>query len=115
VVEHTARLGCAARVNGSFAHVDVLDDALFIDYKGRAVSEPFLLIQNPVVLGDGSHEVAQKRKLDPNLLSEDFVRGRTVNADAQDLRTALLEFGDISLICLQLRGSTPSEGEHVKR
>jgi len=90
VLEQTARLDCAAWVNCSFAHIDVLDDALFIDDKGRAVSEPSLLVQNPVILGDGSLEVAQKRELDSNLVGEDFVGGGTVNANTQDLRVALL-------------------------
>ena len=89
VLEQTARLGCPTRINRSLAHVDVLDDAFFIDDKRRAVRETFVLVQNPVFLGDGSLKVAQKRELDSNLVGERFVCGGTVNADAEHLCTAL--------------------------
>ena len=48
------------------------------------------------------------------MLCEDFVGGRTVDADSEDLSTRLLKFGDISLIRLKFGRSTPGEGEDIE-
>jgi hypothetical protein len=92
----------------------VADDALFVNNEGRAASNEPLLVEDTVSLHHLALEVAQKRESHPNIFLEPLIGRVAVNTDAQDLRVALLEIGDISLIRLQLLSSTTREGEHVK-
>jgi len=103
-----------ARVNCRVSYFDMLDGAVLVDDEGGAVRKALLFVQDPVFFGNRPLEVAQEREVELFLLRESGIRCRAVNADAQDLRVGLLEFGDISLIRLQLLRSTPGEGQNVK-
>lgn len=78
----------------------MLNDSLLVDHKGGSVGHWKLGIQNAVVRRDFASEIAQQRKVNPDLFGEGSVGGRTVNADAQNLCAVGFEFGDISLIRL---------------
>jgi hypothetical protein len=99
----------AAGVDGVPAYVDVLDDAFLVNHERRAVGELLLLIEDTVLFGDRSLEVAQERKVDAFLLGKGRVGGKTIYTNAQHLRAGLLELGDISLICLEFLGSAAGE------
>ena len=47
-------------------------------------------------------------------MGEDFVCRRTVDADPKHLGVAVFEFGDISLIRLELSGSTSGESQNIE-
>ncbi len=90
------------------------DDPLFIYGESGARAVSSLFIKDAVVFHHLTLEIAQQREGDPDVFLEATVSRVAVNADAQDLRVRLLEFGDISLIRLQLLRSTAGEGEHVE-
>lgn len=100
MLQHVASSAGATGVNGVFIHVDMLDDSLLVDHEGGSVGHWKLGIQNAVVRRDFSSEIAQQRKVNADLFGEGSVGGRTVNADAENLRAIGFEFGDISLIRL---------------
>ena len=114
VLQHIASGARAARINGVL-DVDVLNDSLPVNHKSGAIRDTFFLVIYPVILGNVSLEIAQEWKLDSDLFGESFVGGRTVYAHSQDLRAIRFEFGDISLIRLELFGSTTGESENIKR
>ena len=105
----------AARVNGGRIFVDVPDDAFLVHHKCGAVGEPVLTVQDPVFLGDISLKIAEEGISDAQLLGVFLVGETTVDADAENLGVGLLEFGDISLIRLELLRSTPRERQNVER
>ena len=100
VLEQTARRMRAGRVDGCRILLDVLDDPFLIHHKRCAVGETVFLVQDAVFQGDFALEIAEQRKVHANLFREGLVGWGTVDADAEDLRVGLLEFGDISLIRL---------------
>ena len=104
----------AAWVNGGLILVDVPDDAFLIHHERGAVGESALFVEDSVLLGDGSFEVAKERVSDLKLLGILLVGKPAVNADAENLSVGLFEFGDISLIRLKLLRSPAREGEYVK-
>ncbi len=114
MLEQTASLKSAAWIDGGAILFDVLDDALLIDHKGRAIGESALLVEDAVILRYLSLKIAQQRKIQPFLLGKRRVGKLAVHTDAQDLSAGFLEFGDISLIRLQLLGSPSSEGQDIK-
>lgn len=103
-----------ARIDCGPADFDVADDAALVHYECGAVGKALLLVQDPVLLGNRPHEIAEERELNALLFGEGGVGSRTVYADSENLRVGLCEFGDISLICLQLLRSPPREGQDVK-
>jgi len=115
VFEQTTRRAGAAGINRILARLDVLDHAVLVNHERGTVGETMFLIQNAVGLRNGSLKVAQKGEIDVFLLGKGAVGGRAVDADAQNLGSILLEFGDISLIRLQLLRSTTGEGEYIER
>ena len=104
----------AARVNGGRILVDVPDDAFLVHHERGAIGEAALFVEDSVLLGDGSFEVAKERVSDLKLLGILFVGKPAVNADAENLSVGLLEFGDISLIRLELLRSPAREGQNIK-
>ena len=104
----------AARIDGRIPNFYMLDNPVLIDHKCRPVGKTLLFIQDAVLFGNRTLEVTEEGEPEPLLLRKRSVRRRAVNADAQDLCVALLEFGDISLIRLQLLRSPPSESQNVK-
>jgi hypothetical protein len=110
----------AAGIDGAIALLHVLDDALLIHDDGspRGPLEIFafyiVLLEDAVGDEDFAVHVAQQREGDANLLGESGVGGGTVYADSENFCIAGVELGLISLIGLQLFGSTTGEGQHVK-
>ena len=90
------------------------NDALLVDHEGHAVREQAGEIQDAIGFGSGLFRVAQQRERRAQLLRELAIGFGRVDADSQDLRFSRVELGDISLIRLQLRGSTGSVGLDVK-
>ena len=115
VLQHVACGARAGWVNGVFILIDVPDDAFSIDHKRSAVGGRELGVQYPVVRRDLAREIAQQRKFDSDLFGKGFVGGGTIHANAQNLRAVFLEFGDISLIRLELLGSTTGESQNIER
>ena len=115
VLEQTAHRVRARRIDGRRVLFDVLDDTFFIHHERRAVGETVLLVQDAVFHGNFALEIAQQREVHADLFREGLIGGGTVHADAEDLRVGLLEFGDISLIRLQLLRSTAGERQNVER
>ena len=115
VLQQTARGVRAAGVEGFLIFLDVLDNAFLVHHKGDAIGEAVSVVQDPVVFRYDPLEIAQERESESLLFRKNFVGRGAVHADAQHLGVRLLEFGDISLIRLQLLRSTTGEGEDVKR
>ena len=105
---------CASRVNRRFTLLDVPDDALFIDRKRSACAVTAFLVEDAVISNHLAFEIAQQRKRHLNVFGETFVGCVAVRTDSQNLRAALLKFGNIRLIRLQFLRSAAGEGENVK-
>ena len=104
--QYIARLGSGRRIDRYVSFVDVLNDPVLIDYKRSTIPKALRLIENAVVPYHSSFEIAQQGKRDADVLRETFVGGNTIYTDAKNLRFHSFEFGDISLIRLQLFRST---------
>ncbi len=115
VLDQTASLMGAVGVESDLTLFHVADDAFLVDHKRGSVREPVFLVENTVGLRDRPLKVTEEGKIDAFLFRESIVGRRTVHADPQYLRPSLLEFGDISLIRLQLLRSTPGKGQNVER
>jgi hypothetical protein len=90
------------------------DDAVFVDDESCSAANEPLLVEDAVGFDHLPLDVAEQGKGHAYVFLEAVIGGVAVNADADDLRVALLEVGDISLIRLQFLRSTACEGEHVK-
>ena len=101
-------------VAAQFTLTNVLDHAFFVDHKGRALGEPDDGYQDAVLQRNGLPLVTQDGERDAERFGESLVPGRAVNADSDHLRFGLLEPGDISLIRLELSGSTRCERPDVE-
>ena len=112
--EHVARFVGARRINCRVAFLDVSDDPLFVYHERRAIAVALLFIKRAVIFHHGAFEVAQEREGEADVLREAFVGRNTVHTNAENLRVGSFEFGDISLIRLQLLRSTTPEGENIK-
>src|ERR1700674_4430497 len=97
-------------IDGDVPFVDVLNDPVFVDHKGRTIAIAAVFIEDAIVLDHCAFEIAEQRKGDAVLLAEFSVRGNTVHTDAENLRVGSFEFGDISLIRLHFLRSTTGEG-----
>ena len=115
MLQQTAGGVRAAGVNGCGVFLDVLNHAFLVHDEGGAIGKPVLFIENTVLGGHGPFEIAEDGKGDADLFGEFPVGGLTVNADAQNLGIGFFEFGDISLIRLELLRSASREGQDVKR
>jgi hypothetical protein len=90
------------------------DDPVFVyDESGTAANEP-LLVEDAVSLDHLSLDIAEQWECHPYVFLEAVVSRVAVNADADDLCVRFFEFGNISLIRLQLFRSTAGEGEHIE-
>jgi hypothetical protein len=89
-------------------------DPVLIDAERGSCAISTLFIKDPIVFNHFPLEIAEQRECHSYVFLEAFVGRIAVNADPQDLRVCLLEFGDIRLIRLQLLRSTAGEGEHVE-
>ena len=113
--QDVACIVCGRRVDRHFPFIDVLNNSLGIDHKRGPIAEALIFIENPVILYHRSFEIAEERERDADVLREPFISGNAIHADAENLSIGSFEFGDISLICLQLFRSTTGEREHVER
>jgi len=102
-------------IDRDVSFVDVLNDSFFIDHEGRAVSETLLFVEDAIVFDDSAFEITEYRERDSNLFGEFAVGGNAVYAHAENLRVGGVEFGDISLIRLQLLRSTTGERQYINR
>ena len=115
MLEHVAGFNNRSRIDRHVSFVDVPDDAFFIDQEGGAISKALLLVEDAIVLNDGAFEIAEDGERNSNLFCEFAVGGNAVDTHSEDLSLAGFEFGDISLIRLQLLRSTTGKGEHIDR
>lgn len=109
------------RVHRILANVDVLDDTLFVDNEGRALSQfvarstdLFLANRDPKLLEDFEVRIAQERKRDIELLREGGIRRRAVTAYAENYCVARIQLWPISLIGFEFVASSLCKGQHVE-
>ena len=114
VRQYVACFGSGGGIDRYVAFIDVLNDPVLIDYKGSTIPKALRLIEDAVIPHHSSFEIAQQGKRDADVLREAFVGGNTVYTDAENLRLHSFEFGDISLIRLQLFRSTTGKSQNVK-
>ena len=112
--QYVACFGSGGGIDRYVPFIDVLNDTVLIDYKGSTIPKALRFIENAVVPDYRSFEIAQQGKRDADVLREALVGGNTIYTDAENLRFHSLEFGDISLIRLQLLRSTTCKGQNVK-
>src|SRR5437867_6656090 len=112
--EQAASLPSSVGVGGFSPLVDVPDHAFFVDHKGRALGEPDDRHQDAVLPRNGLPLLTEDGERNTEVFLEGLVPGRAVDTDSDHLRSRLLEPGDISLIRLELSGSTQFEGPDVE-
>jgi hypothetical protein len=112
--QYVACFGSGGGIDRYVPFIDVLNDPVLIDHKGSTIPKALRLIENPVIPYHSSFEIAEQGKRDADVLREAFVCGNAIYTDAENLRVHSFEFGDISLIRLQLFGSTTGKCQHVK-
>jgi len=101
-------------VNGRLPLLYLTYDSILINSESGARAVATLFVKDAIVFNHLALKIAQERKGYSYVFLEAFVSGVAVNTDAQNLRVALLEFGNISLICLEFFRSTARESQHVK-
>jgi len=114
VLQHAAGLARSSWVERLLILLDVPHDSLLIDNESGAVREPMFFIEDPVLLRDCALKITEQRESESILLREHLIGGRAVNADAQHLCARVLEFGDISLIRLELFRSASGKGQNIE-
>ncbi len=92
----------------------MLNYPVLIDHKRGAITEALRFVENSIILHHCSFEIAEERECYSNVLREAFVGGNAIYTDAENLRVGSFEFGDISLIRLQLFRSTAGKGQDVE-
>ena len=114
-LEHVTRFHDRRRIDGNVSFINVADNAFFIDQESGAISEALLLVEDAIVFNDGAFEIAEDWECNSELFGEFAVGGNAVDTHSEDLSLVCFEFGDISLIRLQLLRSTTCKREHVNR
>jgi hypothetical protein len=115
VSQYIARFGGAGWIDGHGSFVDMANDALFIDYESSSISVALFLVEDSVVLNHSPFEVAQYGKGNAQLFCKFPVGWNAVHTQTKNLRFGCFEFGDISLIRLQLLRSTTGKRQHINR
>jgi len=92
----------------------VADDPVFVNYESRAAADETSFVEDAVSFDHLALDVAEQRESYFDVFLESLVGCVAVNADAYNLCVRFFEFGEISLIRLQLFRSTAGEGEHVE-
>ena len=105
-----ARISRARGIDSYVTFVDVLNNAVLIDYEGGAIAIAALFIENSVIPYNCAFEVAQQWKGDPILFGKFAVGRNAVYAETENLSIRRFEFGDISLIRLHFLRSTTGKG-----
>lgn len=111
--QDVAGIGGTRRIDRHVTFVDVLNDAVLVDHKGRAIAKALRFIKNSVIFHHCAFEVAEQREGKSILLGKFTIGGDTVDAETQDLRVGRFECGDTSLVRLHLLRSTSGEGQNV--
>ena|SRR5438067_1231983 len=114
MLEGAARLIRARWINRLVALLYVADDPVFVYDESRAASDESFFIKDAVSSNHLPLDVGEKRESYTYVFLEALVCGIAINTNAQNLCVALLKVGDISLIRLQLFGSTASKSQHVE-
>lgn len=112
--EQTAGSGGLCGVGSFTAFGDVANYAFAVDHKSDALGDANQRVEHAVLLRHRLAFVAQDRELQAELGSEGVVARGRIDADSDHLRAGLLEFGDISLIRLELLPSARREGANVE-
>jgi len=115
VLEHVTGVDDGRRIDRDVTFVDVANDSFFIDQESGAISEALLFVEDAIVFDDSAFEITEDRKGNSDLFCEFAVSGNTVNTHSEDLGVVAFEFGDISLIRLQLLRSTTGERQYIDR
>ena len=92
----------------------MLNDALFVNYEGRAVGRTPFRVQYSIERRNLAFEIAQQGIGDFQVFRITLVCISAVDADSQHRSSDILEFGDISLIRLQFLRSTARESKNVE-
>jgi hypothetical protein len=114
-LEHVTCFDNGGWIDCDIAFVDVPDNAFFVDQEGGAISKTLLLVEDPVILYYCAFEIAEEREGNSKLFGEFAVGENAVYTHSENLSFGGFEFGDISLIRLQLLRSTTCESEHINR
>lgn len=109
-----SRIG-ARWVNRYAAFLDALDFAFFVHHERRAIGDAEILDQNPVLLGNVAHVIAQNRVADVEFLFPVRECWREIGADGQDLGAIRLKLIDTRLVCVKFLGSAAGEGGDKER
>ena len=115
MLEHVTRVDNRGRIDRDVSFVDVLDDSLLIDHESSAISEALFFVEDAIVFHYSAFEITEDRESNSDLFCEFAVGGNTVNTHSKNLRVGGFEFGDISLIRLQLLRSTTGERQYINR
>jgi len=110
-----AGLHGAGGIDGVGAFVNVANDAVPIDDEGNAIGKEAGEAEHSVRLGHFLFRVTEQREGSAGFLGKFAVPLLAVEADPQHLRARRFEFGDITLIRLDLLRSTGCGGANVKR
>lgn len=114
LLERAARLIRARRINRLCALLYVTDYTALVYDECGAASNEVLFVEDSISSNDLPLDVGEKRESNTYIFLESLIGGIAVNANAQNLRVALLKVGDIRLIRLQLFRSTTRKGENVE-
>ena len=83
--EYVARFHNATGIDCHVAFVDMSNDPFLIDQKRRAISEALLLVEDSILLDDGSFEIAEYREGNLDLLCKFAVGGNAVYTHTENL------------------------------
>ena len=114
VRQYVASFRGGSRIDCYISLIDVLNDAILVDDKCGSIAEALFFVEDSVIFHNSSFEITEKWKRDADVLCKTAVGRNTVDADAENLSIGPFEFGDISLIRLQLLRSTTREGQHIE-
>jgi hypothetical protein len=112
--QHITRVGGSSWINRYISFIDVLNDPILVYYKCSTIAEALFFVEDSVIFHHGSFEIAEQWKCDADVLRKAAVGGNAVDADSKNLSICSFEFGDISLIRLQLLRSTTGKSEYIE-
>jgi hypothetical protein len=108
-------------VHRVLANVDVLNDTLLVDNKGRALSQFVARSTNllqpdrhPKLFENLEVGIAQEWKTEAELLRVGSVRRRAVTTNSENHRVACIQLWPISLIGFEFAASSLGKGKHIE-
>ena len=105
------RIG-ARRVNRDVTFFNARDLAVFVHHERRPVRDAEILDQNPVLLGNRAHVIAENRIADVEFLLPVRQGRREIGTDRYDLRFICIELCNTRLVCVEFLRSTTGESGH---